>query len=507
MNRSVISLVLIHCCAFLLSQDLRVSRTFEARKKNVPIKILNNHPSHFYVLRLNSAVHDMTVERRAKPGAEILSFTPLKLDSVNAGWFNYEHLDHLFFESEDRVFFVFEKVQNTKKTIYIKTLDETGRSNGFTEITSLQREASSHDFGFIFKRTAEDNILIIAFRHGRNGITRKTAILFDPRTLKTLWTRRLPFEVSATEYTGAFECNGRHDLFYTKTTSSIIGYETGYRDNIRYTEPVLRLDSLFVIKWAYEGDAPQRKYVSLNGMTRIRNGFILPQDQDVFISLQGLCETPENDSVQGLVTNIRLETASMDLLYNRASPYTPALCDQLTFYDNPRKEFYYKDYTPFRNYQAGSLLYSLYERTEGYYYKELLLFQSDLRSGEVLSQKVVPRKVFFFRNRTRFKGMGNVMASLRNDSLELIVLENPDNFRRDPETYDYPAFRKETRLFRAHVMVYSMGREGRLKKRLIYRNSEFDLVPLQYESRGQHDLVFYLNNQRKERFATWNWNP
>ena len=72
------------------------------------ITIINNHPNFFYLLRFNKEVHDLTIERRSKPAAEILSFCPLKLDSVNADWFDYGKLDYLFFEHRYHVYFFFE---------------------------------------------------------------------------------------------------------------------------------------------------------------------------------------------------------------------------------------------------------------------------------------------------------------------------------------------------------------------------------------------------------------
>jgi|GEM_PF-1455862 len=501
MLRSAIIIFLVNYCAFLFSQNIHLSRNFEARKKNIPLEILNDHASYFYVLRLNNAVHDITLERRAKPSAEMIAFTPLKLDSINAGWFDYEELDHLFFEQDNKVYFLFEKVLNSKKTIYLKIIDTTGKASGFIELASQERDKTLIDFEYSFKRTVNNNILIIGSKYGVNGMTRKVATLFDIRLKKSIWTKKLPLEITATEFSCAFDCNAKNDLFYTKVKSLITGYESLYKNDVRYTIPILRLDSLWLVKWESAIDFPVRKPLETHGMTSLRNASILPNDTAVFFSLQGYRERNEGDAVEGLIVNTKLNASNLDEIYSRDNFYTDLLKEQLTFYDSPQKEFYYKEHKLLKSYRAGASLYTVLERTEGYYHKELVFWRTDMDNGEVQSQKIVPRKIFFFKNRTRFKSMGIVMSTLFKDSLKLLVLENPSNFRKDPDVYNYKEFKKETKLYNSNLVCYSMKADGHMEKRLVFRNADFDLVPLHYEGQSQKDVVFYLNNSKYEKFA------
>jgi len=501
MIRRAIIILLVNYCAFLFSQAPHFSRNFEARKKNIPLEILNNHPSYFYVLRLNNVVHDITIERRAKPSAEIIAFTPLKLDSVNAGWFDYENLDHLFFEQDHKAYFLFEKTLNTKKTIYLKIIDTTGKASGFIELASLEKDNATYDFEFTFKRTSNNNILIIASRYGLNGLTRTAVILFDTRAKKTLWTKKLPLEISETESSEAFECNIQNDLFYIQTKSVITGYESYYRDNLSYTVPLLKLDSVSLIKWECGSDFPAKENINPEGMTSLKEVFIFPKKENVIVSLQGLKEFNDGDSTEVQIINIKINNADLSSVFSRTNYYNTSIKDQLTFYDNPRTEFYYKEHHFLKNHETGSYLYTISQRTEGYYHKELLLRKTDLKNGEVVAQKIIPRKIFFFKNRTRFKGIGNVMIVPFKDSLKIIVLENPANFKKDPDRYDYKGFKKETRLWNSHIISYSPDAAGRLEKKLVFKNGDFDLVPLRYESNGQKDIVFYLNSNKYEKFA------
>src|SRR4051812_2137249 len=137
MRAGAIIFLLINYCAFLFSQNLTYTRDFDTKRRSVPLQIINNHPDYFHLLRYNKLAHDLTIERRAKPSGEVETFTALRLDSVNADWFDYEKLDYLFIEHNKQTYFVFEKTLNTKKAIYLKTVDSLGRSSGFKEIAVL----------------------------------------------------------------------------------------------------------------------------------------------------------------------------------------------------------------------------------------------------------------------------------------------------------------------------------------------------------------------------------
>jgi hypothetical protein len=499
MLKSAIIVLLINYGAFLFAQDIHYSRNFEARKKNIPLEIINNHNSYFHVLRLNNAVHDLTIERRAKPSAEIIAFTPLKLDSVNASWFNYEDLDYLFFEHDYKTYFLFERALNSKKTIYLKIIDTSGRSSGFIELASLERDKGALDIEFSYKRSGKNSILIVASNYGLNGITRKVAFLFDLTLRRVLWTKKLPLEVSSTDFTSSFECNAQHDLFYLQTKSTIVEYQSIYDGNFRYTIPVVKLDSLFIIKWERSSDFPIKKQIDLLGISYLQSSFVLPNDTSVFVSLQG--QINYKDSVEARIHTLSLNHKDLSMNYYKTNSYTQEIKDQLTFYDGPQKEFYTKEHVLNKNFAEKNLLYTLSARKEGYYYKELLLWKTDLLTGEVLAQKIIPRKVFFFKNRTRFKNIAEVMMTAYQGNLKFVLLENPSNFKKDANVYNYGKFKKETHIWRSNIVSYAIGKDGQLEKKLELKSSDFDAIPLRYQSSSQKDVVFYLNNNKYEKFA------
>jgi hypothetical protein len=506
MMRGAIIIFLVNYCAFLFSQNLRFSRKFDSPKKNIAVEILNNHPSYFYVLRQNKAVHDITIERRAKPSAEIVAFTPLKLDSVNASWFDYENLDYLVFENNYKVYFFFEKVLNLKKTLYLKIIDTTGRSTGFIELASLEKDNTITGLNFSFKRTANNNILIVASKAMVNGITRKAAILFSTQERKIVWTKRLPLENEVTVLSDNFECNDKNDLFYLQTRYTLLGYSTYYGSVGPYTIPTLTMDSLLFIEWKNLSDAPVSKRLNIGELYDIKSSFIVPEDPGTLISIEGI-KSDSSDNKEELIINIKIDNEFENVIYSTTTPYDSVIKEQLTFYDGPNEQFYNKGHELLSNYISGKYLYTLSERLEENYSKEILFRKTDLKNGKVVSQKIIPRKIFFFRNRTRFKNIAAAMQNAFGDSLKILLLENPSNFKKSPGNYNYKDFKKETNPWGSNIVAYSLRPDGTFEKTLVFKNSDFDLVPLNYESSGQRDMVFYLNSGKYEKFAILNLYP
>jgi hypothetical protein len=181
-NFAIIAFVSMYSIFF--SQSLTFSEVFQTHKKNIPLAILNNHPRFFHVLRYNKIAHDLTIERRSKPSAAIVAFTALKMDSVNADGFNYENLNYLWYEYKNRQFFVFEKFVNLKRTVYLKIIDTACHSSGFIELAALEKDGNIKDFGFTFVRQGENELLIVGTLQYHNGVTMRSAVLYDAENLK-----------------------------------------------------------------------------------------------------------------------------------------------------------------------------------------------------------------------------------------------------------------------------------------------------------------------------------
>jgi antitoxin component YwqK of YwqJK toxin-antitoxin module len=98
------------------------------------------------------------------------------------------------------------------------------------------------------------------------------------------------------------------------------------------------------------------------------------------------------------------------------------------------------------------------------------------------------------------------MPLIQNNKLMVLVLESPLNFSNEPNAFNYHRFKKETNLWKANIVMYVLNEDGTLEKKIMYRNNNYDAVPMDYQSNGQKDFVLYLNNGKSEKFAILNLN-
>jgi hypothetical protein len=487
-------------CVSLFSQPI-YSRDFEARKKNVPLAIINDHQNYFYLLRYNKAAHDITIERRSKPSAEILAFTPLKLDSLNADWFDYEKLDHLFFVHNYHTYFLFERVLNSKKSIYLKISDTLGRSSGFIELASIEKETGIIDVAFEYKRTPSSNILLIASQIYGNSVIKKTVLLFDIDKRKMIWAKKLPVENVFTGYSAAFECNKYNDLFYVMIKAHVSSYSRKYINQTQVMTPVFFYDSLTLVSSLNTNKNSITAKLAINNLTALNAIQLVPIDQEVSV-IAHFSKKENNEIVTPYFLNQKFRTDLTQEFYANILPMDTALIDRLTFYDGTDyKSAGEKEYKHLTKFQGENIDYQISERKEDYYYKELLVWKNDLETGTIFHQKIIPRKVFSFKGRTRFKNIGTAMPFVYDKKLAILVLESPLNFNSEPDNFEYHRFKKETNLWKANIVMYKIESDGSLKKKLVYRNTNFDAVPLSYEANDQRELVLYLNNGKTEKFV------
>lgn len=498
MRRAGVIAFLIFYCSSFFSQPV-YSRDFEARKKNVPLAILNNHNNYFFLLRNNKAAHDITIERRAKPSEEIVSFTPLKLDSINADWLNYDNLDYLFFEHNYHVYFLFEKIINSKKTLYLKIVDTLGKSSSFIELAALEKEKGVTEIEFEYKRTYNNNILIIASQTYSSFLIKKTALLFDIEQRKIVFTKKLPFENDATGYSTAFEVNAANDLFFILIKAHVVSYKRKYVDHAQIPVPVFFYDTLNIVAFLNSTTFPLKKPLAVNNLTGLKNIRIIAKENVSVVAQLSMKQKDGENTMYFLQQKIS-NNLSNDI-YAVLTPLDSSIKENLTFYDGTDyKEAVDKDYTFFKSFSETKTELQLVERVEDYYYKELLFLQSDLNTGKVQQQKIIPRKIYSFKGRTRFKNIGNVMPFVYKNKLHVVVLESPVNFKKQAGDFNFHRFKKETNLWRSNLVMYIIDNSGNIEKKLLYHNNNFDAVPMFYEAQNCSDLILYLNNSKAEKF-------
>lgn len=498
------TIIFLISCAFSFSQELSFSRNFQAIKKNVAVAILNS-TDRFYVLRYNKEVHDLTIERRAKPSAEITGFTPLKMDSVNASWFNYENLDYLFFERHKKLYFLFEKVVNTKRTVYLKIIDTLSKSSGFIELAELEQEKGIRDISFLFKLTAKNNILLVGSQTFANGIIKKTAYLYDPEKRKMLMVRKLPVENEASGYSTGYEFNAEGDLFYVLDKFRLVSYKRKFVQQTQVNIPVFFHDTLTLVSWPVS-EQGLRKAVVLTSVLLLNGIRLFPGKEALLVTAHVSLQPPDSAIARSCFFSKKFST-NLDLQEQaETNLLDPQLEQSLTFYDGEDdKSAASKEYNPVETIAAGAFHFQAAERREDKFRKELLVWQIEAATGHIKEQYLVPRKIFSM-GFSRFNNEGGAMIAPFGNRLSIVVPESPSNFKKAVSEFRYHRFKKVTNIYGANMVMYTLG-EGYTEKKLLYRNSDFDLVPLIYRANGQEDMVFYLSSGSFEKFAIWKRSP
>ncbi|MDI1354022.1 MAG: hypothetical protein PSX36_03840 [bacterium] len=506
MLRLALIISLVSYCVPVFSQTTTISRIFPGNRKSIPLEIINNHPNYFFLLRYNKEIHDLTIERRAKPDAEILSFCALRLDSVNATWFDYEKLDHLFFEYNNRVYFFFEKILNSKRSVFLKAIDTTGRSTGFLELLTLEKDKNTLEVHFEYLLTAGKNLLIIAKQEFVNGSIKKTAFLFNLETRQIIWSKKLPIENAYTGYATAYECNAEGDLFFVFIKSRISSFKRKYIDHAQMQVPVFFYESVTLCSILGTGNELHEVVLPLQNFTGLHSISLLP----IFDDLICTAHYNEMDTLDREQVYFFTERFAKDLSMSRYVSYFPLLdklATQLTYYDGTdQASASDKDFTLYHRVYRGGYLYNFAERKDDTFYKEILFWKINTTTGAVADQAIIPRKIFFFGDRTRFKSIGEVAHIFCGAALYSLVLENRDNQQQKPGEYRFKSFAKQRQLDGGNLTLYSLEPNGTLQKKGNYTNADFDFVPLKYQS-DQSDFVFYLSKGRAEKFAILRWNP
>lgn len=501
--QGAIIILLVNYCAFLFSQKPIYTKEFDFVKGNVPLQILNTNPNYFFVLRYNKPVHDFTLERRSKSDGKVLSFTPLKLDSLNASWFDYEALDYQLLELRNTVYFVFEKVTNTKRAIYVKAIDTLGKSSGFKELGTLDLDSKVLDFKFSVKITAQNKLLIVGEQYYNNYTVKKVALLYDLEKSENIWVKKLPLENKYSGFSSAYECNAVGDLYYTLSQASVWRYKRKFQNHQQMEVPELIYNSIQLVCLPRDSKSIYKLNVLLRDSVGQKSFMLFPGDSGISVFMHGykLNETEEGEVfylTKKFNNNLSRE------IYFLQQGLSEDLKSKLTFYDasdyNSPAD---KDHTNAEKHTDGEYAYILAGREEENYYKELVFLKTSLTTGSIVSQQVLPRKLFYFNDRTRFKNIGVVATALLNNNFFAFLIEDEDNLRQKPAEFKFHQFARQKYLWGAYLAVYILRPDNSFEKKAIHHNTRIDFVPLKY-SGNQADFVFYLNRGNREGFAILN---
>jgi hypothetical protein len=501
MIRSAIIILCVNCGAFLFSQELEFSRDFESAKKNFPLAIINNHNSYFHVLRSNRAIHDFTIERRSRINSERIAFTPLKLESVNSSWFDYENLDYVLHEYDHTLYFIFEKVLNTKKEIYLKTIDTNGKASDFKLLATLEMDKSMESIRIEFKIVEKNKLLLVLCQNYLNGSVKKTVELFYLPAKEKIWQKKLPLENALTGYSTSFACNSKGDLFYALFRSELEYYKRMYMDHRQLEVPVYIYSSLDIVSFNHSNSSITKKTLTVTGINGIFHLILKPEDSTVSLFLHfAKGEDPKSEKVFFITQ--QWSTDLSQEMYFHSYPLSEKIDKQLSYYDGTDyKTAADKLFAPLPSFYQHEGDYVVSEHLSGNYKKELLLLKWDSKDGMVSQQQLIPRKANVNDERARVKNISRVNTYERSNGYYLMLMESRSNAKLDSNQYKHKKFKRLGTIYNANLILFYLNPYGQLSKKLIYENNDFDYLPIQYTS-NKEEFILFLDGSKFEKFAT-----
>jgi hypothetical protein len=210
-------------------------------------------------------------------------------------------------------------------------------------------------------------------------------------------------------------------------------------------------------------------------------------------------DSEEKENVYFFMQNLSNDLSKVK--YSTNTPLKRSLAEKLTYYDgtdydDPAD----KEFKIYQSLVIGNDLYFFSERRDETYFKELLTWKADISSGEITLQEIIPRKIFFFKDRTRYKSLGQPAHLECGNILYTFLLESNGNQKAEPADFQFQKFNKQGHFWGGNLTAYMLDPKGTLTKKIFYKNGEFDFVPLKYES-DQGEFLFYLSKGRAEKFA------
>lgn len=506
MIRSAVIIFLVNYCAFLFSQNTTESRKFDAFRKNVPLAIINTHANYFHLLRYNKEAHDFTLERRDKRTAEMIKFNPLKLDQINADWFNYENLDYLFFENNQKVCFVFEKLTNYKSEIYLKILDTLGNSTDFIRLAVLDKDKSIESIHFKFSITKDKKILLIGTQNYMSGITKKVALLYDPDKQKNVWVKKLPTESAETGVSWGFECSEKGDLYYGLLKPRVVSFKRKYIDHKQQDIPVFAHDVKALVCFPKEQTQTLKTQLSVSTPYQVYSLTLFADSAGVLVVMHYSSFSESGEEKVFFLTE-RWNTTLTRLYYKVVTPLSETLQNQLTYYDatdfNTASD---KDFTVVDHFVNAGSAYVLTEHKDENVYKELLVLKIDPLTGTLQAQNLIPRKIIYYKGRSRYKNLTSSIQVFCEGNNQNILYENARNAVKQPQDYKYKKFAKAGALKGGNIVSYGVNLNGSLEKKILFKNEDYEHVPLPTQSTNC-DLVMYATNGVFEKFIFLKLSP
>ena len=285
-------------------------------------------------------------------------------------------------------------------------------------------------------------------------------------------------------------------MYYLQVFAQVIGYTSRYTNYGTVQEPFYRTDSVKLVL-IDPAQNLRAEVLSTEPMSAFHAAGIFLKNNMVTCALRySVLDTVEHAPA------LLLTRSDRNLEYTRHTDIgalNDTISAMLNYYDGTdNASAGAKSFRALANLPLSNNNSLWEERVEGNYYKEVVMWDWN-DQGKLQHQYLVPRRIFFFPNRTSFRQLGAVAVVPDGAATSCFVLENRYNQSQDPKAYRHTNFNKQTQLRHGSLVQYRLE-NGAIKKRTIFENAEFDYVPLKYLG-WDKDFVLYLNKSRAEKFV------
>ena len=388
---------------------------------------------------------------------------------------------------------------NKKRSIYLKRIDSLGKSSGFKELASIENDEATNDLRFEFKRVNENNLLIVGEKYYQNNTAKKMAILYDLQKNENIHQVKLPLENATTGYSHSFMSNG-HLLYYFLSNQFVQGYRTLYTINQVLSIPIYITQKIQLTCYDLTENKISKSNICLQDNCEIKNSSISISNQRADVLIEYVDENSSGEKRDMFLIQ-SFEAALQKERYCKIVPMDTNIHSQLRYFDGGDKNgAEEKTFKPYQSYISEQMYFQINERSENNEYKELMLNKINFNEGRIDFQKLIPRKIFYFKDRMRFKNIQELALLQKNQSIFLFLIENRSNQKQTTINYNFHRYKKLKNLSGANLVCYEFLWDGEEKKTILYKNLIYNAVPLKYES-NQTDFIFYLNKGNKEKFA------
>ena len=499
MHRNLIHVLAFLCASLLTAQNITISKEFPALKTHVPIKIMDEDEQTFCVLRYNKKIHDFTFERREKNTGQITLFISLQLDSVNANWFDYENLTYLAFVHQHCFYFLFEKAINKKKSLFLKSIDSNGNVSSFSELASIEKEGDDKEISLVFSRTENNKLLLVVEHYNQNATAKKMVMLFDLSKCRRDYTIKLPMENQSTGYSGNYVCT-ENKVFYVMGVLSPNGYRKTYNISGEVPSPIYETKILSLNYLDLETQEMGKTHVCMEDKTEIKSLTLVPNQKGVLLSVMYVANRSSEAKTLAFKNQL-FDKRLTQSIYCRQQLMDSVLAEQLTFYDgSERNQASDKEYRFYKSICYANEVYHLVERQHDFMYNELVLWHSNVMTGAIVEQKIIPRKIYYPPRQTRYKHWQEVNVVIKDSALCLFLMEEKGNAKITRNDFDFSSTKMLEHLWDAQLMQYSLSKKTGYQKKSLYKNGAFEAVQMDFEG-NKGAYIFYLHKKGKEKFA------